>query len=62
MDEASVYTALALAALRAKTGFAVVPVAVKSRVGASRFGGSWKANVKIARALGSALIDEVARR
>jgi glycosyltransferase involved in cell wall biosynthesis len=62
MDELSVYTALALAALRAKTGFALVPVRVKSRSGPSRFGGAWKANVKIARALGCALMDDVARR
>ena len=62
MDVPSVYTALALSALRAKTRFALVPVPVKSRAGASRFGGAWKANVKIARALGSALIDDVAQR
>jgi hypothetical protein len=62
METSSVYTAMALAALRARTGFVLVPVPVKSRSGQSRFGGAWKANAKIARALGQALMDDVARR
>lgn len=62
MDAPSVYTAMALAALRSKTPFALVPVPVKSRPGASRFGGAWKANFKIARSLGHALMDDLARR
>jgi glycosyltransferase involved in cell wall biosynthesis len=62
MDGRSVYTAMALALLRAGVPFALVPVAVKSRPGASRFGGVWKANVRILRALGQALVNDIARR
>jgi hypothetical protein len=62
MDTPSVYTAMALAALRSGTPFALVPVAVKSRPGASRFGGAWKANAKIARSLAHALVDDLLRR
>lgn len=62
MDRLSVYTAMALAALRAKTAFALVPVPVQSRSGPSRFGGAWKANLKIARAFGQALMDDMTRR
>jgi hypothetical protein len=58
----SVYTALALALLRAGTPFAVVPVAVRARPGRSRFGGGWRGNVKILRALGGALRDDLFRR
>lgn len=62
MNTPSVYTAMALAALRSRCPFALVPVAVKSRPGASRFGGLWKANIKIARSLGHALVNELAGR
>ena len=58
----SVHTALALALLRAGTPFALVPVAVKTRPGQSRFGGAWRANVKILRALGRALVDDLVQR
>jgi len=58
----SVYTALALALLRAGTPFATVPVAVRSRPGRSRFGGSWRGNIKILQALGGALRDDLLRR
>lgn len=62
MEAPSVYTAMALALLRAKAPFALVPVAVRSRPGASRFGGAWKANIRIVRALGQALASDIARR
>ena len=58
----SVHTALALALLRAGTPFALVPVEVRSRAGRSRFGGAWRANIKILRALGRAVIDDLGRR
>lgn len=58
----SVYTALALALLRGGTPFATVPVAVRARPGRSRFGGSWRGNVKILQALGGALRDDLLRR
>ncbi len=51
----SVFTALALAMLRAGAPFATVPVGVRARPGRSRFGGAWRGNIKILRALGAAL-------
>ena len=43
-DSSSVYTAVALALLREGAPFALVPVAVRPRLGASRYGGIWRAN------------------
>ncbi len=62
MDRPSVYTAMALAALRSGTPFALVTVAVKARPGASRFGGALRGNAKIMRALGHALAADLLRR
>lgn len=62
MDMPSVYTAMALSALRAGVPLALVSVPVRARPGASRFGGAWRANAKIARSLGRAILDDVARR
>jgi glycosyltransferase involved in cell wall biosynthesis len=62
MEMPSVYTAMALALLRADAPYALVPVAVTSRPGASRFGGAWKANIRIMRALGHAIVSDIARR
>jgi glycosyltransferase involved in cell wall biosynthesis len=58
----SVHTALVLALLRAGTPFALVPVAVRARPGVSRFGGAWRGNIKILRALTYALRDDCLRR
>ncbi len=54
-DSSSVHTALALALVREGAPFAQVPVAVKPRLGASRYGGIWRANMRILRALGAAI-------
>ena len=51
MGCSSVFTGLALAALRANTQFAVIPVAVRPRIGVSRFGNNWQANKRIILAL-----------
>lgn len=58
----SVHTAVALAVLRAGSPFALVPVAVKPRSDRSRFGGAWRGNIRILRALGRALADDIAKR
>jgi glycosyltransferase involved in cell wall biosynthesis len=55
----SVFTALALAMLRAGTPFATVMIGVRARHGRSRFGGAWRGNVKILRALGMAFRDDL---
>ena len=55
MDHATVFTELALAALRANTQFALIPVAVRPRTGASRFGTNWRANRRIIAALVTAV-------
>ncbi|HZS63055.1 MAG TPA: glycosyltransferase family 2 protein [Xanthobacteraceae bacterium] len=62
MAEPSVFTALALALLRNGASFASVPVSVHARTGRSRFGGAWRGNIRILRALGSALADDLVRR
>lgn len=58
----SVHTAMALALLRGREPFALVPVTVKPRLGASRYGGVWRANVRILRALGGAVWNDLWRR
>lgn len=58
----SVHTALALALLRAGRPFRLIPVAVRSRPGQSRFGGAWRGNIRILRAFGRALADDIAKR
>ena len=55
MAHATVFTGLALAALRANTQFALIPVAVRPRTGASRFGTNWRANRRIIAALVTAV-------
>ena len=59
MEASSVNTALALALLRAGAAFAPVPVAVRPRAGKSRYGGTLRGNLRIFRALGRALVDDV---
>jgi glycosyltransferase involved in cell wall biosynthesis len=59
MKESSVHTAVALALLRDRTPFELVPVAVKPRLGASRYGSFWTANCRIIRALLRALWHDV---
>jgi len=59
-ETASVNTAFALALLRQNIGFALVPVAINPRAGDSRFG-TWRGNVKILRALASALMQDARR-
>jgi hypothetical protein len=56
---ASVHTALALALLREGAPFAVVPVPVHPRRGHSRYGGVWRGNIRILRALVGALRDDL---
>jgi glycosyltransferase involved in cell wall biosynthesis len=58
----SVFTALALAMLRAGTPFTAVPVKVRARPGRSRFGGAWRGNLKILKAFGMALRDDLLGR
>jgi glycosyltransferase involved in cell wall biosynthesis len=59
----SVYTAFALALLRQGVPYALVPVAVRPRVGnVSRFGASWRGELRIFRAFCGALLDDVGRR
>lgn len=57
---ASINTGLALAALRAGTRFALVPLAVKPRAGRPRFGGAWRANARIFAAFLRALRRDLA--
>ena len=58
----SVHTALALALLREGAPFDIVPVPVQPRRGRSRYGGVWRGNVRILRALAGALHDDLLAR
>ena len=61
--EPSVYTAVALALLRRGVPYELVPVAVRPRADdVSRFGASWRGELRIFRALGRALMDDLGRR
>lgn len=55
MGGATIFTGMALAALRSGASFRLVDVAVAPRVGASRFGSSWRANKKILLAMCNAI-------
>ena len=59
---ASVHTALALALLREGATFALVPVPVHPRRGRSRYGGVWRGNIRILRALAGAVRDDLLAR
>jgi glycosyltransferase involved in cell wall biosynthesis len=54
----SIGTELALRAARSGCRITQVPVPTRRRVGASRFGGGLKANLRIARALARGLLDK----
>lgn len=61
--EPSVYTAVALALLRQGVPYELVPVAVRPRAGdVSRFGASWRGEMRIFRAFCAALMDDIGRR
>lgn len=61
--EPSVYTAFALALLRRGVPYALVPVAVRPRADdVSRFGASWRGELRIFRAFCGALLDDIGRR
>jgi glycosyltransferase involved in cell wall biosynthesis len=62
MDKPNIFTALALALLRRRTPFSLVPVAVHPRVGEARFGNSLNAELRIVRALCAAVGDEMMGR
>ena len=62
LADASINTGLALAALRAGTPFALVPLAVRPRAGQPRFGGTWRANARILGAFLRALRRDIAPR
>ena len=62
LADASINTGLALAALRAGTPFALVPLAVRPRAGQPRFGGTWRANARICGALLRAVRRDLAPR
>ena len=63
MGSSSVFTGLALAALRANTKFALIPITVKPRTDVSRFGNGWRANQRILAALfGAVRLDLLERR
>jgi glycosyltransferase involved in cell wall biosynthesis len=63
MGSSNVFTGLALAALRAKTKFAIIPITVKPRTDVSRFGNGWRANQRILGALFRAVrMDLMERR
>ena len=55
MGGATIFTGMALAALRGGTSFRFVDVAVAPRVGAPRFGSSWRANKRILQAMCNAI-------
>ena len=60
--KASVHTGLALALLQEGAPFALVAVSVQPRRGASRYGSTWRGNVRILRALVGALRDDLLTR
>ena len=61
--EPSVYTAVALALLRQGAPYELVPVAVRPRADdVSRFGASWRGEMRIFRAFCGALLDDIRRR
>ena len=61
-DARSVHTSVALALLREGAPFALVPVAVKPRRGASRYGGTWRANLRIFKAMLNAVWHDIVGR
>ena len=62
MDEPSIGTALALAAMRAGVPHEAVDVPIAPRQGATRFGAGLRADLKILRAFAKALVADVVRR
>jgi glycosyltransferase involved in cell wall biosynthesis len=62
MDEHSIGTALALAALRTGVPHTTVGVPIRPREGATRFGLGLRADLRILRAFGLAVWDDVTRR
>jgi glycosyltransferase involved in cell wall biosynthesis len=62
LETSSVNTALALALLRNGVPFTSIPVKVAPREGQSRYGGFWRANIRISRALAQAFMDDFLRR
>ena len=61
-NDRSVHTSVALALLREGAPFALVPVAVKPRRGASRYGGTWRANLRIFKAMLNAVWYDIVGR
>ena len=59
MNRPTVFTGIALAALRAKTRFTLIPVAVQPRAGTSRFGNNWRANQRIIASLFEAIRSDL---
>jgi glycosyltransferase involved in cell wall biosynthesis len=62
LDQRSIGTAMALAAVRAGVAPVIVEVSILPRSGATRFGSGVRANARIARALGLALAAELRRK
>ncbi len=59
MDGATIFTGMALAALRDGASFKLVDVAIAPRIGVSRFGSSWRANKKILNAMYDAIVADL---